>query len=99
MACEVVWAEVSAAFPDRRSAYAAMQRLEVSFSANNSMSVVEAGAEWRAYRGGGGSRNRIVPDFIVASHAMLLADRLLTRDRVFYRSQFCRLQVVDPTSD
>lgn len=99
MACEVVWAELAAAFPDRASASAAMDRLGVSFSANHVISALEAGATWRAYRQRGGSRDRIVPDFLVASHALMSADRLLTRDRGFYRSQFSDLEVVDPSAD
>ncbi len=73
-----------------------MQRLGVAFSANHVMSALEAGATWRAYRRGGGSRDRIVSDFLVASHAMMGADRLLTRDRGFYRARFSGLQVMDP---
>ncbi len=46
-------------------------------------------------RSKGGSRQRIVSDFLIASHALNQADRLLTRDRGFYRSYFQQLPVLD----
>ncbi len=98
VACEVVWAEVAAAFPDRASANVAMDRLGIAFSAATVMSAIEAGAGWRADRRGGGSRERVVADFLIAAHATLVADRLLSRDRGFYRSRFSQLTVLDPSA-
>ena len=59
---------------------------------------VDAGKAWKEYRSRGGSRKRIVSDFLIASHALNQADRLLTRDRGFYRSYYQKLQVVDSSS-
>ena len=43
------------------------------------------------------AEDRIVPDFIIGAHARQQSDRLLTRDRGFYRSWFAGLTVLDPT--
>ncbi len=94
-----MWAEVAATFADRAPAAKAMDKLEVGFSPIDATSAVDAGATWRNYLRSGGTRERIVADFLVASHAQVHADRLLTRDRGFYRSQFRGLTVVDPSAD
>jgi predicted nucleic acid-binding protein len=56
------------------------------------------GQAWRAYRQAGGTRERVVADFLIGAHALARADRLLTRDRGFCRSYFAELAIIDPTS-
>lgn len=97
VACPVVWAEVAAGFPDPESADSALHRLGVGFSSIDAASAGLGGAAWRTYRRRGGTRDRIISDFLVGAHALAQADRLLTRDRGFYRRYFSRLSIVDPT--
>lgn len=42
------------------------------------------------------SKTHVLSDFLIGAHAVVCADRLVTRDRGFYRSYFERLEVVDP---
>ncbi len=44
-----------------------------------------------------GQRIRLIADFVVGAHALTQAERLLTRDRGFYRSYFGALALLDPT--
>jgi len=44
-----------------------------------------AGGMFRAYLDRGGKRGRVVPDFLIAAHAQVLAGRLLARDCGDYR--------------
>lgn len=96
VACEPVWAEVAAAFASERSTRDAMGRVSVDFSSIGVEAAVAAGQSWREYRTRGGRRDRVVADFLIGAHALQQADRLLTRDRGFYRTYFSRLRVVDP---
>jgi predicted nucleic acid-binding protein len=97
-ACEVVWAEVAAAFPDAPAAQTALDRLGVSFSALDLPAALAAGKAWAEYRARGGTRDRVIADFLIAAHASTAADRLLTRDRGFYGRYFRGLEVLDPST-
>jgi predicted nucleic acid-binding protein len=97
IACEIVWAELAAAFESVRQAEAALGRLGVDFSSVERPQAVVAGTAWRRYRRRGGPRERLIGDFLIGAHALGKADRLLTRDRGFYRLCFSGLTVMDPS--
>lgn len=48
----------------------------------------------RRRRSGGGAPKRMLVDFVVASHALLRADRLMTLDASRYRQDFPKLRVI-----
>ena len=48
----------------------------------------------RRRRSGGGSPKRLPPDFVIASHALLKADRLMTRDASRYSLDFPNLRLI-----
>jgi predicted nucleic acid-binding protein len=98
VACEVVWAETAAGFPNAGTASDALETLRIDFSALDDAASLHAAERWRAYRQAGGARQRVVGDFLVGAHASVNADRLLTRDRGFYRSYFNDLAILDPTA-
>jgi predicted nucleic acid-binding protein len=98
VACEVVWAETAASFPAAADAQGALTQLRIDFSPLDERASLAAGASWRGYRQAGGTRERVVADFLIGAHAMLHADRLLTRDRGFYRRYFTTLPIVDPSA-
>jgi predicted nucleic acid-binding protein len=98
VACAVVWAEVAGQFPSLRQAEEALERLGLAYAPLERPVALAAGAAWKTYRARGGKRERVVADFLVGAHAQAGADRLLTRDRGFYRSYFGRLVVLDPSA-
>jgi predicted nucleic acid-binding protein len=97
VACEAVWAEVAGMFPSSTAAEQNINRPGLEFSAATAETAFEAGVAWKAYRQRGGSRSRVIADFLIGAHAPHQADRLLTRDRGFYRAYFKHLSILDPS--
>lgn len=100
IACEVVWSEMRAVLSDEVMFRRSMEALGVGFDGIDREAAELAGVLWRAYhrtrRSQGTARHRMVADFLVGAHAMRRADRLLTRDRGFFRSVFTGLTVIEP---
>jgi hypothetical protein len=94
--CDVVLAELSAIVDGSTVAARALDRLAVDYEPSERAAALLAGDRWRRYRSAGGPRDRLIADFLVGAHALVQADRLLTRDRGFYRTYFSGLTILDP---
>ncbi len=98
VACDVVWAEIGASFPDAAAATRALEAIPVRYEPIGRAAAARAGSAWLGYRRAGGPRERVIADFLVGAHALEQADRLLTRDRGFHRPAFADLLIVDPSA-
>lgn len=69
----------------------------LTFVASTKESAILAGEMFSLYLKRGGGRTRVIPDFLIGAHARTHADRLLARDKGFYRDYFRNLKVWDPS--
>ena len=81
LVCDVVYAELVPAFRDRSSLDKALREINATVSPIDTAVAYESGLRWASYRQAGGSRERIIADFLIGAHAVAKADTLLTRDR------------------
>ena len=92
LVCDVVYAELVPAFGDRSSLDRALGEINATVSPINTAIAYEAGLRWARHRQAGGSRERIIADFLIGAHAVANADTFLTRDRDFYVTYFPELR-------
>jgi predicted nucleic acid-binding protein len=93
----VCYAEVAGRFSSQSRADLFLRELNCEVQPLDQQTAFLAGQYFRSYRRRGGERSRILPDFLIAAHAQLSADRLLSRDKRFFGSSFPKLKTVSPT--
>ena len=95
IACEVVWAEVVTAYSQKKEQVVQiLRKIGIDYSPMTLEATLEAAACWYEFRKKNKVRERIAADFLVGGHALILGDRLLTRDRSFYRDYFKGLKII-----
>jgi predicted nucleic acid-binding protein len=55
-----------------------------------------AGKAFLAYRRQGGTKQSLLPDFLIGAHAAVAGYSLLTRDTARYRTYYPRLRLIAP---
>jgi predicted nucleic acid-binding protein len=93
--CPVVYAELAPHARDRRQLDGWLQRGGIRVVTLTADHGYSAGVAHAAYRKAGGKRERVLADFLIGSHALHEANRLLTRDRGFYRKYFAGLEILE----
>jgi predicted nucleic acid-binding protein len=94
--CDVVYAELCVQFTTRRGCDQFLESNEIRVEPLSRDAHFLASRIWLSYRRQGGSRPQIPADFLIGAHAMTQANRLVSRDRGFYRKLFPKLSVIDP---
>jgi hypothetical protein len=92
---EIIYSELSPQFKGKKDLDDVLKLLNIKFLSINEESSFYAGQKWKVYRETGGKRERIISDFLIGAFAAKQSDRLLTRDRGFYRKYFKDIKIME----
>ena len=92
--CDIVAAEFFAVVMDDPEYALILRQLGVGLIPCNFATARQAGRIFRRYRDQGGARHHLIPDFLIAAHAQIQADRLAALDRGYQRRYFSDLSLV-----
>ena len=94
--CPVAYAEIAPSVGDARTLDAFLGQLQIAYDPIRPEAAFLAGQIFRSYRHQGGPREHLVPDFLIAAHAQVQAQRLAAIDRGYLRRWFPRLTLLVP---
>jgi len=92
----VVFAECSAGFASAEIALREFESIAVHYDPMAPQSAYLAGQIFLRYRREGGPRQHLIPDFLIAAHATVQAERLAAIDRGYLRRYFPDLSLLAP---
>jgi predicted nucleic acid-binding protein len=90
----VAFAECSPGFSSSSAALRHFESIGVRFEPTSPATAYLAGQTFLQYRRAGGPRHSLIPDFLIAAHATVQADRLAATDRGYLRQYFPDLKLL-----
>jgi len=92
----VVFAELAPSTADAAALTEFLNRLSIAYDPVTPETAHLAGLTFKNYRKAGGPRQHLVPDFLIAAHAQVQANRLAAIDRGYLRKWFPGLLLLVP---
>lgn len=92
----VIYAELSIAFDRIEDVDGLIDAVPAALVAIPPAAIFLAGRTFLAYRGRGGAKTGVPPDFFIGAHAAVEQAELLTRDTGRYRTCFPTVELIAP---
>lgn len=92
----VVYAELSVGYRRIEEVEAVLAKTQIGFEEIPREALFLAGKAFQRYKGRGGTRTGVLPDFFIGAHAAVLGIPLLTRDARRYAGYFPSLELIAP---
>jgi len=92
----IAFSELAPSVADAPALLSFLGKLAISYDPIVPEAAFLAGLTFKRYRQAGGPRQHLVPDFVIAAHAQVQADRLAAIDRGYLRSWFPDLKLLPP---
>ncbi len=93
----IAFAELAPSTSDEGELLEFLSRLAITYEPISPAAAHLAGLTFKRYRKAGGPREHLVPDFIIAAHALTHANRLAAVDRGYLRRWFPSLTLLKPS--
>ncbi len=97
--CEAVVAEIRPILKSDEDGNAFFSDIGIEFEPCSYEAALLAGTMYTRYLDNRGGAKSVLPDFLVAAHAIKTSDALLARDRGYYREYFKNLVLIDPSGN
>ena len=95
VAREAIWAETRPPFANARQHGDTLARPGIIYDPLTAEAAALADELFARYRKAGGTRERLLPDFLIAAHALAQAKQLATLDAGFFRRHFHGIKIVN----
>lgn len=96
IADDTVFAELCVGAPTLDDAEAILATAGIQTAACPRPALFLAAKAYLAYRGRGGARTGVLPDFFIGAHAAIVGAPLVTRDAARFRTYFPSLELIAP---
>lgn len=92
----IIFAEVGGHFLSFEETMDVVKKIGIELEDLPWRAAHSAGRAHRVYRKVGGTRERLLPDFLIGAHAEANGYRILTRDASRYRTYFPHVELITP---
>src|SRR5262245_20352922 len=93
---EITYAELAVGMSSESDLRFALTELGVELDRTPTAALFLAGQAFGRYRGAGGRRTSVLPDFFIGAHAQVARLPILTRDARRYRTYFPDVTLISP---